>query len=155
MFALGTQWFSDFGLTTLYPTGSYAVHNPSLSNDNTWVIIGSGSIVQSTGSCVTPTTTTTTTTTSTTTTTTTSPDIFYLAERYQCSSPGPGCTGPVSGSNVTVVLSNGASSTLNYFHNPVTPDGYVYKLISTTTGPASVIVKTAGYAACNDACENP
>jgi hypothetical protein len=97
----------------------------------------------------------TTTTTSTTTTTTTSPDIFYLAERYQCSSPGPGCTGPVSGSNVTVVLSNGASSTLNYFHNPVTPDGYVYKLISTTTGPASVIVKTAGYAACNDACENP
>jgi hypothetical protein len=152
MFALGTQWFSDFGLTTLYPTGSYAVHNGSLSNDNTWVIIGSGSIVQSTGSCVTP---TTTTTTSTTTTTTTSPDIFYLAERYQCSSPGPGCTGPVSGSNVTVVLSNGASSTLNYFHNPVTPDGYVYKLISTTTGPASVIVKTAGYAACNDACENP
>jgi hypothetical protein len=97
----------------------------------------------------------TTTTTSTTTSTTTTPDNFYLAERYQCASPGPGCTGPVSGSNVTVVLSNGAASTLNYFHNPVTPDGYVYKLISTTTGPASVILKTQGYAACNDACENP
>ena len=81
-FAIGTQWFLDEARTIPYPTGSYAVHNPSLSNDNTWVIFGSGGIVQSTGSCVPPTTTTSTTTstttvapttTSTTTSTTTVP----------------------------------------------------------------------------------
>jgi hypothetical protein len=89
MFNIGTAWFLESGRINPYPTGSYAVHNGSLSNDNTWVIIGSGSIVQSTGSCVTPTTTTTTSTTTTTTTiayyTWTGPSSFFGDSGSACS----------------------------------------------------------------------
>jgi hypothetical protein len=131
MFALGTQWFSDFGLTTLYPTGSYAVHNGSLSNDNTWVIIGSGSIVQSTGSCITPTTTTTTTTTTSTTTTTTT--IAYYT-----------WTGPSSFFGDSGSACSGYSNTTNYYSPQNTIVNGTTRMY-TNTGLSTPVETTGNY----------
>jgi hypothetical protein len=133
MFALGTQWFSDFGLTTLYPTGSYAVHNPSLSNDNTWVIIGSGSIVQSTGSCITPTTTTTTTTTTTSTTTTTT-TVAY--QTYTIDSAASGDSGSAC---------SGTTTTVTVYATPENNTPIVGMFLYTDTGLTTPFVGSAGW----------
>jgi hypothetical protein len=156
MFALGTQWFLDFALTTPYPTGSYAVHNPSLSNDNTWVIIGSGSIVQSTGSCVTPTTTTTTTTSTTTTTTT----VAYYTWRGNTSTfgdSGSACSGYsddrayYSPQNTIV---NGVTMMYDdtFLANPVETTGAYLPLKLNGVGTTYTAIYTNGTASFSNSC---
>jgi type VI secretion system secreted protein VgrG len=110
MFNIGTAWFLEVGLVNPYPTGSYAVHNGSLSNDNTWVIIGSGSLVQSTGSCITPTPTPTVTPTLTPTLTPTATPV-----------PTPTPTPTPTSTTVDIIINN--TNSLNIPITDVTING--------------------------------
>ena len=132
-YQIGSQWFLDEDRTIPYPTGSYAIHNPSLGNDNTWVIFGSGSIVQSTGSCVPPTTTTSTTTstttappptttTSTTTTTTTAP---------------PPTTTTTSTTTSTTTAPPPTTTTTSTTTTTTTSAYYTYKIYNPSSGYSS------------------
>jgi len=94
--------------------------------------------------------TTTTTTTSTTTSTTTVSYDYYLADRYTCLSPGPPyCS--VDTPNIIVGLPTGTSPNYGNFYKPITPNGYTYKLLSSTTGPG-LVISTFNFAACEGAC---
>jgi hypothetical protein len=93
---------------------------------------------------------TTTTTTSTTTSTTTVSYDYYLADRYLCLSPGPPyCS--VDTPNIIVGLPAGTSPNYGNFYKPITPNGYTYKLLSSTTG-TGLILSTFNFAACEAAC---
>ena len=133
MFNIGTPWFQEVGRINPYPTGSYAVHNPSLSRDNTWVIIGSGSIVQSTGSCITPTTTTTTTTTTTSTTTTTT-TVAY--QTYTIDSAASGDSGSAC---------SGTTTTVTVYATPENNTPIVGMFLYTDTGLTTPFVGSAGW----------
>jgi hypothetical protein len=92
----------------------------------------------------------TTTTTSTTTSTTTVSYDYYLADRYLCLSPGPPyCS--VDTPNIIVGLPAGTSPNYGNFYKPTTPNGYTYKLLSSTTG-TGLILSTSNFAACEAAC---
>ena len=183
MYTIGAKWYLDSSLTTPYPTGSYATHNPSLGTDNKWVIIGSGSIVESTGSCIPPTTTTTSTSTTTTTNTTTTTTTSTTTTTTTAYTPPPTTTttttstttstttGPyefyladrymcifpgcsVDTLNVVVSLPTGTVPQYDNFYPPVTFNGYSYRLKSSTSASSGVILKTNNYGACFDACED-
>ena len=100
------------------------------------------------------TTTSTTHTTSTTTTTTASPELVYLADVYDCSLPN-GCNFKVG--QTKVIGENFPTSSLivgNYYLSNTSLTTLTYKILSLTTGPASVTVddSTIGFATCTLAC---
>jgi hypothetical protein len=175
MFEIGTKWYTDLSFTTPYPTGSYATHNDSLGNDNTWVIIGSGSIVQSTGSCVTPTTTTTTTstttstttapTTTTTSTTTSTTTLAYYTYRIYNSSSGyssasDACTNQSFDSYVDYYAAESTLSTVTKFYsdtNLLTPfvggdQWYAFTAGGTSTPVNRAQVNNGGFLSNNASC---
>jgi hypothetical protein len=157
MFNIGTAWFLESGRINPYPTGSYAVHNGSLSNDNTWVIIGSGSIVQSTGSCVTPTTTTTTTTTSTTTTTTTVAYYTWTGPSSFFGDSGSACSGYSNTTNYYSpqnIIVNGTTRmyTDTNLAIPVETTGNYLPLKLGDTGTTYTAIYTLGTASFSNSC---
>lgn len=84
------------------------------------------------------------TTTSTTTTTTTISGNYYNVEQYDCNNSCAFVQSFIAFSSV--------SKTTNIFYNP--GDGYVYKVISSASGPSYDIDITSapGNANCNIAC---
>jgi hypothetical protein len=96
---------------------------------------------------VTNTATPTNTSTTTPTPTSTNPNLdYYLADEYDCST----CT--VSASNVVVGFPTGTSVTVGQFYNDVAVTGFVYQIISSTTGPAYTTCTLPGQGSCAAAC---
>jgi hypothetical protein len=98
---------------------------------------------------ITPSNTATNTPTPTLTPTpTTTPQTqdFYLANEYACLD----CT--LSSSNVVVAFAIGLPVTIGQFYNDELVTGFVYQILSTTTGPATVNCILPGQATCAAAC---
>jgi hypothetical protein len=107
-----------------------------------------------TTSTTTTTTTAVPTTTSTTTTTTTSPYAYYNAQRWTCDvSCPPCCNRDMTVDTVIVGLPIGHTPIFGNYYAPVTPNGYIYKLMSTSTPSSTLILNTANNAAaCDGLC---
>lgn len=71
---------------------------------------------------------------------------FYLADEYNCST----CT--VSSANVVVAFAIGTSVTIGNFYNDQALTGFVYQIISSSTGPALTTCILPGQASCAAAC---
>jgi len=144
--------------TTTAPTTTTTSTTTSTTTAPTTTTTTTTSTTTSTTTAPTTTTSTTTstttipptTTTSTTTTTTTVLYDLYLADRYICSSPGPGCTEDVL--NIVVALPTGTTPQPGKFYPAASPDGYAYLLGSSTSSGPGLILSTLNYTACNDAC---
>jgi len=73
---------------------------------------------------------------------------IYLADRYTCLYPG--CS--FDEANVIVALPSSHTPQYGKFYPSETPDGFVYNLITTTTGGPAWILNVANFTACADAC---
>lgn len=72
---------------------------------------------------------------------------YYLADEYNCST----CT--VSAANVIVRFPSGTSVTTGFFYNDVLVTGFVYEIISSTSGPSFYTTCTLpGQSTCAAAC---
>jgi hypothetical protein len=71
---------------------------------------------------------------------------FYLTNEYTCVD----CS--LSSSNVVVAFPTGTSVTVGQFYNDEFVTGFVYQILSTTTGPATVNCILPGQSTCAAAC---
>ncbi len=96
---------------------------------------------------ITPTNTPTVTTTMTPTPTSTPPnEEYYLANEFACVD----CS--QTGSNIVVAFPTGTPVTVGQFYNDEFVTGFVYQILSTTTGPATVNCILPGQSTCAAAC---
>jgi hypothetical protein len=100
----------------------------------------------STTSTSTSTSTSTTTAAPTTTTTTTNAYNYYLAVAYTCTN----CT--ISAYNIKVAFPAGFYPNKLRWYRPSTPNGYVYKVFSSTLPGSAVDMNTISYTTCYAAC---
>ena len=71
---------------------------------------------------------------------------YYLANEYECGT----CT--VSASNVVVGFTTGTSVTIGQFYNDTLVSGFVYEILSVSTGPAYNTCILPGQSTCAAAC---
>lgn len=74
------------------------------------------------------------------------PQDFYLANEYNCTT----CT--ISSTNVIVAFAVGTPVTTGNFYNDSLVSGFVYEIISSSAGPASITCILPGQPSCAAAC---
>lgn len=81
------------------------------------------------------------------TTTTTLTYDHYLADTYDCSNS---CS--LDATSVLVAFPSGTSVTIGYFYVPLTYDGFVYEITSTSLSTGGIVMSNFGFSTCNTAC---
>jgi hypothetical protein len=137
-------WFSIASGTYYLSYGGNIQTVSHIVGTNTATVTGGGC-----STCPTPTPTPTSIGPTITPTPTPSYD-FYLADRYECLVPS-GCS--YVESNVPVAFPSGYSYIGSHYYQPIGPDGYVYKITSSSTYAVSIILSTTFHSSnCSTAC---
>ena len=127
------------------PTNGYVAPTPTPTSSSVPVTTPTVTPTSSSVLAATPTPTPTVTPTSGTTT-----YDYYLADQYECLTPS-GCS--FSTSNVPVAFPSGYSYIGTHYYQPIAPNGYVYKITSSSTYAVSIILDTSLHSSnCSIAC---